>query len=84
MKTYIARFKTKVAQAHVHFSTENEMYVCLECNGIVEENPDVIGINYYEIEHTEELSGYYDKSDIKILRSWDFGKPFVDDYWKLC
>lgn len=68
MKKYLARYETKTLMGSAVFETENEMYVCLECDGITEENPNVISIDYYE------LCGR------QVLRRWDFGKPHLDNH----
>lgn len=66
--TYMARYETTTLMGSATFETENEMYVCLECEGITEENPHVIGIDYYEVSGTQ------------VVRRWDFGKPYTSDY----
>lgn len=77
MKKYTARYETTTSMGWASFETENEMYVCLECDGITEDNDQVIGIDYYELE--EQPNGKF-----KAVRRWDFGKPYVNDYLRTC
>lgn len=74
---FIARFLTKTSVGWGRYETENEMYVELECDGKVEENPNVIGIDYYEIHR-------YEDGKSEVIRRWDFGKPYLTDYWRTC
>ena len=68
MKNYLARYETKTLMGSAVFETENEMYVCLECDGITEENPQVVSIDYYELREGQ------------VLRRWDFGKPRLNNH----
>lgn len=72
---FVARFLTTTSVGWATFETENEMYVTLECDGITEENPNVIGIDYYELRQLSD--GKKEK-----VRRWDFGKPNLTDCWR--
>ena len=75
MKKFMARSAKKNGTCGWEvFEYENEMYAALEVQGITEDNPDVVGINYYEVELT-------DSGETHVVRVWDFGKPWKDDYW---
>lgn len=74
---FTARFLTTTSVGWATFETENEMYVTLECDGIIEDNANVIGIDYYEMRRLPN-----GKSE--IVRRWDFGKPYLTDYWRTC
>lgn len=68
--TYSARYETTSRVGQAIYETENEMYLMLEQDGILEENADVIGVTYYEFQ--EQENGIY-----KAVRTWNFGKPYT-------
>lgn len=68
--TYSARYETTSCVGQATYETENEMYLMLEQDGILEENANVIGITYYEFQ--EQADGTY-----KASRTWNFGKPYT-------
>ena len=68
--TYSARYETTSRVGQAIYETENEMYLMLEQDGILEENSNVIGITYYEFQ--EQADGTY-----KASRTWNFGKPYT-------
>ena len=65
-----ANFETTHSVGSANYETENEMYLMLEQEDLVEENPSVIGITYGE--YREQEDGTY-----KRVRAWDFGKPYT-------
>ena len=67
-KTYSVRYETPTSYCQAVYETENEMYADLEVQNIVEENPSILGITYFEV--TSENDTF------KFLRTWDFGKPY--------
>lgn len=75
MKKFMARYETKSCMGSAVFETENEMYVELECEGIVEEDDRVVGIDYYELEE-------HPNGSCSVVRRWDYGKPYMNDYWR--
>ena len=74
---FIARFETTSSTGWATFETENEMYVTLEFDRLIEDNPAVIGIDYYELSQLPN-------GQSKVVRRWDFGKPYLTDYWRKC
>ena len=74
---FIARFETTSSMDCAAFETENEMYVTLEFDGITEDNAAVIGIDYYELRERPDGQN-------EVARRWDFGKPYLSDYWRKC
>ena len=72
---FTARFLTTTSVGWKTCNTENEMYLFLECEGITEDNDNVIGIDYYELRRLPN-----GKSE--VVRRWDFGKPYLSDYWR--
>lgn len=68
--TYSAMYETTTCVGQANYETENEMYLMLEQDGILEENANVIGITYYEFQ--EQADGTY-----KTSRTWNFGKPYT-------
>lgn len=77
MIRFVARFQTTTSVGCASYETENEMYVCLECEGIIEDDPRVVGIDYYELVVSES-------GECIVSRQWDFGKPYLTDYWRKC
>lgn len=69
-KRFYVRYKTRNSMGWARYSYENEMYADLEVQGLTEENPDVLGIDYYAMDSEGNL------------RRWDFGKPYVDDLFR--
>ncbi len=65
---YMTYFETIHSMGSANYETENEMYLMMEQENLIEDNPFVIGITYYEFQKQE--NGIY-----KCVRSWDFGKP---------
>jgi hypothetical protein len=63
-------YETTTCVGQANYETENEMYLMLEQDGILEENTNVIGITYYEFQ--EQADGTY-----KASRTWNFGKPYT-------
>ena len=75
---FIARFETTTSMGCAVFETENEMYVTLEFDRLVEDNSAVIGIDYYELSQMPN-------GQTQVIRRWDFGKPYLTDCWrKIC
>ena len=74
---FIARFETTSSMGCAAFATENEMYVILEFDRIIEDNDAVIGIDYYELCELPDGKN-------EVVRRWDFGKPYLNDYWRKC
>ena len=72
---FVARFETTTSAGWAAFETENEMYVTLEFDRITEDNSKVIGINYYELRRLPNGQN-------EVVRSWNFGKPYLNDYWR--
>jgi hypothetical protein len=67
---FMARFQTAAgSDGWAVFDTENEMYVTLECEGITEDNPNIVGVDYCE----RHCSPTGDKT---VVRRWNFGKPY--------
>lgn len=72
MKKFNVRYETTSAMGWISYENENEMYADLEVQGITEENPDVLGIDYYEL----TVLG---NGTCSVSRRWDFGKPYFND-----
>ena len=72
MTTFIARYGTRTSTGWAKYDYENEMYADLEVQGLTEEHPSMVGIDYYEMQGNT------------IVRRWDFGKPHLNDYWRKC
>ena len=72
---FVARFETTTSSGYAAFNTENEMYVTLEFDRLTEDNPAVIGIDYYELRQLPDGQN-------EVIRRWDFGKPHLNDYWR--
>mgnify|MGYP003302428424 CR=1 FL=1 len=68
--TYSAMYETTTCVGQANYETENEMYLMLEQDDILEENANVIGITYYEFQ--EQADGTH-----KAIRTWNFGKPYT-------
>ena len=66
---YGTRFETIHSLGSANYETENEMYLMMEQENLIEDNPFVIGITYYEFQKQEN-------DTYKCVRSWDFGKPY--------
>lgn len=61
-------------EGHARYEDENEMYIDLEVQGIVEENPNVKTVDYFELNVLPD-------GTCSIARRWDFGKPNPNGFW---
>ena len=68
---FTARYETTTSIGVARFETENEMYLMLEQDALVEENPFIVGITYQEWQENGNAPA-------TLIRSWNFGKPYYN------
>lgn len=74
MKKFNVKYETASAMGWISYESENEMYADLEVQGIIEENPSVKTVDYFELNVLPD-------GTCSIARHWDFGKPNPNGFW---